>query len=375
MINRLTGNVVNLSRYADWRLLNERVPAHPQQTEPTQPSLTMCSPAFDENGVEDFKSFLQQEMSLSNWSTMISKQHEGSLPKPIMGTMDNFTRFLKSMVSTVDPRDIFGANLHLPTTKRRRVIRDAISKSLSDACEELQLGNDKCQKIAHFILADIEGIFPLFAGDVTLESVKMGHGGINGLDFFRPDRTPGHAKQNGLKTVEARQLDRLQGFYEEMRSLLVQKSERAKHTRRTLLLVLSKDNKLINLVSLREFSFIDAEHYLCKLYVTIISSTSTRTISQKKRNHEIHCHPVPNNPQWIRQHEIAFMYVRRACFDLHQQSLLSTSAMNQLKYLNGRHTDETALLDVSSSESDEEGSESGDGSEDHSDADEDEQCC
>ena len=119
--------------------------------------------------------------------------------------MDNFTRFLKSMVSTVDPRHIFGANLHLPTTKRRRVIRDAISKALSDACEELQLGNDKCQKIAHFLLADIEGIFPLFAGDVTLEAVKMGHGGTNGLDFFRPDRTPGHAKQNEYNPLASSQ--------------------------------------------------------------------------------------------------------------------------------------------------------------------------
>jgi len=253
------------------------------------------------------------------------------------------------------------------------VIRDTISKALSDACEELQLGNDKCQKIAHFMLANIEGIFPSFAGDVTLESVKMGHGGINGLDFFRPNCTHGPAKQSGLKTVEARQLDRLQSFYEEMQSLLVQKSERAKHTRRTLLLVLSKDNKLINLVSLREFSFIDAEHYLCKLHVTIISSTSTRTISQKKRNHEIHCHPVPNNPQWIRQHEIAFMHVRRACFYLHQQSLLSTSAINQLKYLYGRHTDETTLLNVSSSDSEDEKSESEDWSEEHCDTDEDEQ--
>jgi len=68
------------------------------------------------------------------------------------------------------------------------------------------------------------------------------------------------------------------------------------------------------------------------------------------------------------------MCVRRACFDLHQQSWLSTSAINQLKYLNGRHTDETALLDVSSSESDEEESELGDGPKEHSDADEDEQC-
>jgi len=89
------------------------------------------------------------------------------------------------------------------------------------------LGNDKCQKIVHFILADIEGIFPAFAGDVSLESVKMGHGGTSGLDFFKPNSAPGLVKQSGLMTVEAHQLEHLHGFYKEMKALLVQKNEKA----------------------------------------------------------------------------------------------------------------------------------------------------
>jgi len=359
-INRLTGNVVTLSRYADWRLHNSLDQPATIRCSPTfgldQTATNRCSPTFDETGVNDFALFLKQEMGHLPWTNMISNQHKALLPKSIMGTMDNFIRFLKSMVKAVDTRHIFAINLCLARDKRRRAIRDAIAKAITDAGEVLQLGDDNCQKIAHFILADIEGIFPAFAGDVTLESVKMGHGGNCGLDFFK--RNSPTSKQSGLNTVGARRLERLQGFYNEMKAHLLQKNNKAKYTRSTLLLVLSEDNKLVNLVSLREFSLIDAEHCLCKLYVTIISCTSSRTIAIRKRNHEIHCHPVPGNPEWIRQHNKAFLHVRNACYNLHNDSFLSVSAVNQLRYLNGRHTHENALPNVSCSDSEDEKSES-----------------
>jgi len=49
---------------------------------------------------------------------------------------------------------------------------------------------------------------------------------------------------------------------------------------------------LINRVSRRPFSYIDIEHFLCKLYLFVVMVSCSRTVPEHKNTQAGHCYPA-----------------------------------------------------------------------------------
>lgn len=56
-----------------------------------------------------------------------------------------------------------------------------------------------------------------------------------------------------------------------------------------------------NVVSRREFSYIDTEHFLCKLYVSTTLVSQSRTISDFHATFDKHTYPVHGNPEYMQE--------------------------------------------------------------------------
>lgn len=210
---------------------------------------------------------------------------------------------------------------------------------------------DSLLTLSHFILSDMEGFLPGFAGDVTLDSINPGAGGLEGIDFLEKEHINeefgklmkewSERKQNEIKSWLSRKPTEKQmlfRFYKVMEAYLLR--DEHQKLRESLLFFKTEDGDLINLLTWQPFSLADAEHFLCKLNVTVISSTATRTISESKGHWEKHCHPVPGNPPFVKWLEKPFLFVRSAFYHLFQTGWIQQHASQKLEYYHSYYTDD-----------------------------------
>ena len=59
-----------------------------------------------------------------------------------------------------------------------------------------------------------------------------------------------------------------------------------------------QDGKVVLCWNQREYTILDTEHLLCKLWVTILRSNACRNISDMPNPSANHCHPLPNSAMY-----------------------------------------------------------------------------
>ena len=118
--------------------------------------------------------------------------------------------------------------------------------------------------LVHLVMADLECKWPDLCGEVTLETVHMGHGSNVGLRLCTRHMA-------GMETRE-----RLRWFHEELVGILLLLSK----TDLAMMGYVEIDSVLCSSFSGRLYSYIDTEHILCKVYILLTLSYPSRTISE-----------------------------------------------------------------------------------------------
>ena len=130
---------------------------------------------------------------------------------------------------------------------------------------------------------------------------------------------------------------------------------------------------LINICSRRLFSYIDIEHFLCKLHLFVVMVSCSRTVSEHKNTEAGHCCPAEHDlnlvngiakdllgkpkelrkaiPQFATSNQLHFEETRKALLELHNLGLLDAEGRgvehmsNQLRCRMEHHTG-TAQADL-----------------------------
>ena len=317
MAFRFTGKVPLLSTITEWRK-----DLHPNDS--TKHS-KVCLPTTAT--VQEFCAFLKTRCRKykHTLSMFITEQHRGSIPKKYNQAkgskgVDEFSKFLQLFATRES--GIATVVQYLQDTGKGKVTREQLRNVLLSAileCSSLQ-NDKKLNFILHQVMADVESIFPGFAGDVTINSVGLAYGAKFGIGVMT-------RVKKGRKTMTAR----LQDIHNDFHEAMIEATEDAlscmgyerKHQDREG----DADGAvlIVSVMTGREFSYTDTEHVSCKVYICIIHSHSTRTISDQPYCHNPHSWPLPGDYSWTTSLEPFFKKIR--------DSFVKLNAATEGKYL------------------------------------------
>ena len=364
LVCRVTGNTAILNRYASWRKIREDISTSSANEVRSLPIDTKWS-------VEDFCCFLDSEFSdPGHFSKIISRQHKESIPDGIIDDLDTFKSFLRHFSTAFSPRAIFCGASSDPERQRLEMIL-AVAKALERSSKKMQ-SSEGAMFLAHLAISDLDGMFPGVAGGVTLASIFLGFGSTNGLKYLR-----GYDKMEGkqddkIHTDPSRvKLDR---FFREVEALMLTEEDDsacgqwAKLIRKALgyeiriSSIIREDGTegtkktLVNQVSGRVFSYIDAEHFLCKLCLFVVMVSCSRTVSEHKKTEAGHCYPAEfdfnltdltiqqalESPEELKKTVPMFATVNQGLFEATRHAMLQLHKSN---FLNPQHMGGACMSD------------------------------
>ena len=194
------------------------------------------------------------------------------------------------------------------------------------ACAPCLQSGKSLSFIAHHVIADLESVFPEFAGEITYDSIGFGSGSLFGLHCLARS-----SKKRGPKA-------KFEYLHEELSAKMLKLDP-------IVLEILGwkldeELGRVVSIVTGRAFSMTDTEHICCKVYVCIANSHPSRTISDTPRCSSGYCWPLPDNHGWAEQHEKFFRVVLRlfrgATFDeTCPVRCIMKEFPHQLQYQNG----------------------------------------
>lgn len=259
--------------------------------------------------VEDFLAFINSEKGTS-LTPFVSEQHPKLLPKAFRSKhagKKNFCRFLKQFADEHNEEGIASVINYLQYAStedriNRRNLRDIIGMAIN-ACSSVQVCRN-LDFLVHKAIADVESIFPGFAGEVDTASIGFGSGSRLGLRILTRDLNK-KSDATRLDWVFKRVRETLSSLHDDV--LLAMGYKR-------------NGGRLVSWLSGREFSRTDVEHWCCKVYICMNACHPSRTVS-KKPVHRSHCWPLPVSSAWIDELEDKFKEVWDAFMRLEPEYL------------------------------------------------------
>jgi hypothetical protein len=225
--------------------------------------------------------------SLADFRT---QQHQGAIHeefKKSVGARKNLCNTIERMFKPREALDSIAAYLECQKGKiKRHVLRGVMGKAFA-ACIEGCRDPDNAQlmQIMHQTIADVERFLPDFAGEVTIESIATGYGSQFGLRVL-------FSKKSGMDDEKYRYLLKL--FHEELTATMQAMSD-------TALFCLGykkrSDGTIVSVFNGRKRSYTDTEHLCCKLYICIVLTHPSRTVSDSPNTHSHFAWPLPPHPR------------------------------------------------------------------------------
>ena len=267
ILNRFTGNVPVLQRYK-----NRFIPK-------------MNLPHLEDS--VNFVAFVRTQKG----NSFISQQHSGSIPNEFKRNKIAMCQFITNLAESDLGikllRQRIQACMKTQLNIPRRWLVDwlmecmIISGDFQGDCKGLGFLADK-------VAGDVEAFFPGRIKWSPNESVHLGWGSNEGLDCVNDDCLDNTAKGDKVEKLA------------QVHAALV------KHytdTKTSPHLITASGWELLNgrVVSCwkqREYSILDTEHLLCKLWVTVLRSNACRNISDQPNPSAGHCHPLPNSEMY-----------------------------------------------------------------------------
>jgi hypothetical protein len=193
------------------------------------------------------------------------------------------------------------------SSDRNKVI-EAVAKYLMHTFEthklhlsERGLSRDKPDFIAHQVIADLEEIYDEPFGYPCSTSVRIGYGGKQGIavcrdifaDHFNRKKENNNANPSHNKmATEKKTNDLLQCVVSELCMYVKNKDELSSSFATLLGCKFRDDGQLIVALNERPVCSVDAEHFMCKLYITLSKTMSVRSSSKRPSCHKKGLHPI-----------------------------------------------------------------------------------
>ena len=267
ILNRFTGNVPALQRYK-----NQIIP-------------TMNLPHLEDSA--NFVAFVHSRKGKS----LISKQHSGSIPKEFKQNKIAMCQFITNLAeSDLGIKQLrqriqgcMDAEQNIPRQRLVDWLMDCmlVSGDFQGDCKGLGFLADK-------VAGDVETFFPGCIKWSPDESVHLGWGSNEGLDCVNIDCLDDVAKGDKIKKL-SKVHDALVRYYTDIKT----SPHLIKASGWQLV-----NGKVVSCWKEREYSILDTEHVLCKLWVTVLRSNACRNISDMPSPSAGHCHPIPNSKMY-----------------------------------------------------------------------------
>ena len=244
----------------------------------------------------EFVNFLREVKKHPNVPSVTTKQHDGSLPSEIKEMPERFWMMIEALANGgLGHRKlvtILGA--HGVSHKHRVVLKRKIMECIAE-CGNLQQPDD-LGFVSHKILADLETAFLGVIGEVTFESIGLGWGSKRGLVCLKFPEKPG-----GRSTEQM-----FMEFHDFLIDYLKEHKQLAFACGYESFQDAGGNTHLRSRFSHREFSLLDTEHFLCKIWLAILHSHASRNIAENKSVSVAHCQPLCEPGEW-EEHLSPFM--------------------------------------------------------------------
>ena len=282
IVNRISGNVARLGQYSEWKKSN-RIRNN-----------NYCLPCIEE--VNTFVSFIMSTKPRDkSLNCFISKQHFNAVPKYFRNKHSGKKRFCDFIIRLTTDDGVRAIVQHI---FRERTSNEGISRVvLKRVIEETMILCAPClQKgqslsfIAHHVIADLESVYPEFAGEVSFDSIGFGYGSLFGLTCLTRD-IKSKSKKMKFEHLHRELIGKILTLDKKVLSILGWEET---------------NGKITSIITGREFSMTDTEHVCCKVYVSIANSHPSRTISETPSCFAGYCWPLPTDYTWADQHEEMF---------------------------------------------------------------------
>ena len=287
-VQRMLGDPVFVKSHGDWkRDVKFFEEGH---------KLNCCLPRFP--SIKQFIRYLAFKCGgyFQSVSPAQSKQHDRSVHRSVTASVAKFAQYLMNLAPAYNVDNGCG----VPSSqngvvafvvkkwmtqnqkeRKRSELVDSISKALSNA-GHLQ-GFIGCRFLAGQVVADFESFAPGFAGEVTVDSVPLGYGAKQGLDALEFQGACHNVNRHRPK-------NRLSRFCYLHKHVVGELKAQGKI--RDVLGLILIGGKLLWEHNNLEYSFVDTEHFCCKIAVMLLACTASRTLAENQSVGSNYTHPV-----------------------------------------------------------------------------------
>lgn len=225
-------------------------------------------------------------------SSLFNSQHISAVPSDMKRHIDVFCDVVMAVSSTcghclqrmqnkktnrAECVDILTAFLIDILDKNRPHVHDRMS------CQP------KLAFLAHQVISDLEEVYDSPFGDVTADSVVIGYGGGQGLAICR-DLCVADKASTGAKRASERE------FLKSLETIIVGELSRTDEvgvqTRRMMGLKLNKSLEVCVSLNNRPLRANDIEHFMCKVYIGVAKTISSRGSSSSPKSYKPGLHPI-----------------------------------------------------------------------------------
>ena len=229
---------------------------------------------------------------------MVILRHSQQVPKKLVSSVSMFTEFVKNLTNNNSSHgyssviwDLMGhtSNGCTPGLSRAELVQ-LLAKSIT-VCVGIQ-SSQKQLFLAHKAVADVEAVFPGFAGEVTVDSVHLGPGSTHGLDSIIDTYFEEETALKDTSTAFLNRMDKFKWVHQNFMKQMVKLNkdqleacgfERHQHHQGSTCIVSIK--------TWREFSMTDTEHILCKLWLSMMATHASRNVSGYAQSWKEYCWP------------------------------------------------------------------------------------
>ena len=167
----------------------------------------------------------------------------------------------------------------------RKTLIDVMARALTST-SKIEDGH-QLRFVLHHVVADVESMFPEFAGDVTLDSVQTGWGSNFALVCMTHQMQSSTSYSDRLKYVHEKLLEELSALAEkgvEGEMILLSMGYEPQVVGQTL--------QIISTFNGWNFSLTDTEHICCKCYVCICHAHPIHSGMDCPETFATHCWPI-----------------------------------------------------------------------------------
>jgi hypothetical protein len=240
------------------------------------------------NECASFQQIVSSELILSD---LFNYQHYSAIPVDIKKNLQVFKNVLSRLSTTccecLTRMNDRSNDRQFCVNYLTRYLLDILERERRHIQQQKQCG-DKTDFLAHQIVCDLEEIYFEPFGSVSPESVVVGYGAREGVKMCNRLLFASASRQGNSGSFT----ETIKALSDRIFSFMKEKTQVASHYRTMLGCQLDSSGNLSVLLNGRLLGLQDVEHYMCKLYIGVSKTLSSRGSSANPQPCKAGLHPV-----------------------------------------------------------------------------------